>query len=54
MFYYESIKITLYYVNFEFNVNTFKNINKKELDNIKTILILKQFKKLYKNIKKKT
>ena len=41
-----------FYANFGFNVNTFKNINKKKPDNIKAILTLKQFKKLYKNIKK--
>ena len=41
-----------FYANFGFNVNTFRNINKKEPDNIKAILTLKQFKKLYKNIKK--
>ena len=43
----------LFYVNFGFNVNTFKNINKEGLNNIKAILTLKQLKKLHKNIKKK-
>ena len=42
-----------FYINFGFNVNIFKNINKEEPDNIKAILTLKQFKELYKNIKKK-
>ena len=54
MFYYESIKITLFYTNFGFNVNIFKNINKKGPNNIKAILISEQLKELHKNIKKKT
>ena len=41
----------LFYVNFGFNINNLKNINNKGLNNIKAMLTLKQFKKLYKNIK---
>ena len=40
-----------FYANFGFNVNTFKNINKERLNNIKAILTLKELKELYKNIK---
>ena len=41
----------LFYVNFGFNIDIFKNINKEGLNNIKAILTLKQLKELYKNIK---
>ena len=40
-----------FYAHFEFNVNIFKNIDKIELNNIKTMLTLKQIKKLHKKIK---
>ena len=40
-----------FYANFGFYVDTFRNIDKTELNNIKAILTSKQIKELYKEIK---